>query len=45
VVEGILSVGPSAVAASFVDVLADRDPNQLAELRRLIDERLRGEGE
>jgi predicted transcriptional regulator len=45
VVEGILSFGPSAVAASFVDVLADRDPNQLAELRRLIDERLRGEGE
>jgi hypothetical protein len=26
-------------------VLADRDPAQLAELRRLIDERLRGEGE
>jgi predicted transcriptional regulator len=44
VVEGILSFGPSAVAASFVDVLADRDPHQLAELRRLIDERLRGEG-
>jgi predicted transcriptional regulator len=45
VVEGILSFGPSAVAASFVDVLAERDPAQLAELRRLIDQRLRGEGE
>lgn len=45
VVEGILSFGPSAVAASFVDVLAERDPAQLAVLKRLIDERLRGEGE
>lgn len=45
VVEGILSFGPSAVAASFVDVLAERDPAQLAELKRLIDERLRGEGD
>jgi predicted transcriptional regulator len=44
VVEGILSFGPSAVAASFVDVLAERDPAQLAELRRLIDERMGGEG-
>lgn len=44
VVEGILSFGPSAVAASFVDVLAERDPAQLGELRRLIDERLQEEG-
>ncbi len=40
VVEGILSFGPRAVAASFVDVLAERDPAQLAELARLIGERL-----
>lgn len=44
VVEGILSFGPSAVAASFVDVLAEREPAQLGELRRLIDERLQEEG-
>jgi predicted transcriptional regulator len=43
VVEGILSLGPEAVAASFVDVLADRNPAQLAELMRLIRERLQEE--
>lgn len=41
VVEGILSFGPEAVAASFVDVLAERDPAQLEELARLIQCRLR----
>lgn len=41
VVEGILSFGPNAVATSFVDVLAERDPERLAELNRLIEERLR----
>lgn len=41
VVEGILSLGPDAVVASFVDVLAERDPEQLAELARLIRRRLR----
>jgi predicted transcriptional regulator len=35
-VEGILSLGPRAVAASFVDVLAEHDPEQLAELLALI---------
>ena len=40
VVEGILSFGPDAVAASFVDVLAERDPVRLAELERLIRRRL-----
>jgi predicted transcriptional regulator len=39
-VEGILSLGPEAVAASFVDVLADRDPEQLAALMRLIQARM-----
>ncbi len=40
VVEGILSVGVGAIAASFVDVLAERDPAQLAELGRLVRRRL-----
>jgi predicted transcriptional regulator len=40
VVEGILQLGPEAVAASFVDVLAEHDPAQLAELARLIQRRL-----
>jgi predicted transcriptional regulator len=40
-VEGILSLGPDAVAASFVDVLAERDPERLAELERLIRRRRR----
>jgi predicted transcriptional regulator len=41
--EGILSLGPHAVAASFVDLLAERDPAQLAELMRLIQDRMLGE--
>ena len=41
VVEGILSFSPDAVAASMVDVLAERDPEQLAELGRLIQRRIR----
>lgn len=44
-VEGILSFEPQALATSFVDVLGERDPARLAELRRLIDERLRQEGQ
>jgi predicted transcriptional regulator len=40
-VEGILSLGADAVAASFVDVLAERDPERLAELERLIRRRRR----
>jgi predicted transcriptional regulator len=42
-VEGILSLGPQAVAASFVDLLAERDPDQLAQLMRLIQDRMREE--
>lgn len=45
VVDGILSFGPAALATSFVDALAERDPEQLAELERLIHQRLRGEEE
>lgn len=41
VVEGILSFQPEAVAASMVDVLAERDPEHLAELARLIRRRMR----
>lgn len=41
VVEGILALGPQAVTASLVDVLAERDPDQLAELGKLIRRRLK----
>jgi predicted transcriptional regulator len=44
VVEGILSLGPSAVAASMVDVLAETDPAQLEELARLVRMKLRQRG-
>lgn len=45
IVEGLLSLAPEAVAASLVDVLAERDPEQLAELGRLVRRRLREQGE
>ncbi|MFN2399808.1 MAG: BlaI/MecI/CopY family transcriptional regulator [Gemmatimonadaceae bacterium] len=41
VVEGIMSLGSQAVAASFVSVLAETDREQLAEMARLIRRRLR----
>jgi len=41
VVEGVMSFGPDVMAASFVDVLAEQDPERLAELGRLIRRRLR----
>jgi predicted transcriptional regulator len=45
VVEGILAFGPEALATSFVDVLAERDPERLEALKALIDARLgRGGG-
>ena len=44
VVEGILSFDPEAVAASFVDVLAERDPEGLEELARRIRARMRQDG-
>ena len=40
VVEGILSFGPDAVTASFVDVLAEADPEQLTKLAELVRRRL-----
>lgn len=45
VVEGILSLGPEAVAASLVDVLAEQDPERLADLGRLIRRRLKEQEE
>lgn len=41
VIKGILSLGPQAVAASLVDALAQHDPQQLAELGRLVRRKLR----
>lgn len=41
VVERVMALGADAVAASIVDVLAERDPKQLAELGRLIRRKLR----
>lgn len=43
IVEEVLAFEPDAVAASFVDVLAERDPERLAELARTIRRRLREE--
>jgi predicted transcriptional regulator len=45
VVEGVLALGPDAVATSLVDVLAERDPERLAELGRLVRRRLRAQEE
>ena len=42
VMEGVMSLAPEAMASSFVDVMAERDPEQLAELARLIRRRLGG---
>ena len=41
IVEGIVSLGPQAVSASLVEVLAERDPEQLAELGRLVRRKIR----
>lgn len=40
VVEGILSMGPEAVTASLVDILAEHDPERLTELSRLVLQRI-----
>lgn len=44
-VEGILEFGPEAVAVSFIDVLAEQDPERLADLARLVRRRLREQRE
>jgi predicted transcriptional regulator len=41
VAERVLALGTEAVTASIVDVLADRDPEQLQELGRLVRRKLR----
>lgn len=41
VVEQVLAFEPDVVAASFVDVMAERDPARLAELARAIRRRLK----
>lgn len=41
VVDRVLGLGAAAVSVSFVDALADRDPEQLAELGRLVRRKLR----
>lgn len=41
VVEGILSLQPDAITASFVDVVAERRPEELEELAKLVRQRIR----
>lgn len=41
VVERVLALGADAVATSMVDVLAERDPETLAQLGRLVRKKLR----
>ena len=41
VVQRLVTLGSSAVAASLVDVLAERDPAQLEELARLVRAKLK----
>jgi predicted transcriptional regulator len=41
VVQRIVELGSTAVATSLVDVLAERDPEQLAELGRLVRRKLK----
>ena len=41
VVQRIIGLGSTAVSASLVDVLAERDPQQLAELGRLVRRKLK----
>lgn len=43
VVERVLALGSEAVTASMVDVLAERDPELLAELGRLVRQRIRSD--
>ena len=45
VVQRIVELGSTAVSASLVDVLAERDPEQLAELGRLVRRKLKERGD
>lgn len=44
VAERVLALGADAVTSSIVDVLAERNPDQLAELGRLVRKKLREQG-
>lgn len=44
IVEGVLQLSPRLVAASLVDVLAERDPEELEELSCLVRRKLRERG-
>lgn len=41
ILDGVLPLGTAVLAASFVDVLQEQDPEQLGELARLVRRRLR----
>jgi predicted transcriptional regulator len=43
-VEGVIDFAPERLAACFVDVLAERDPAQLDQLAKLVDEARRRRG-
>ena len=45
VVRRLIGLGSAAVSASLVDVLAERDPAQLAELARLVRAKMRETGQ
>lgn len=45
VVERLVSLGTSAVAAFLVDVIAERDPDQLAALARLVRAKMKEQAE
>lgn len=45
IVRRIVGLGSTAVSASLVDVLAERDPEQLAELGRLVKRKLKERGD
>ena len=44
VVQRIVELGPAAVSASLVDVRAERDPEQLAALAKLVQARILQQG-
>ena len=41
----VVGLGAAAVSASLVDVLAEREPEQLAELGRLVGRKLKERGD
>ncbi len=39
VLQGVIELGSAPAAASFVDILAEHDPEELERLARLIEEK------